>query len=1437
MEIIIYKKNNFRSKNYGVSSNRYKFFSGEKNSEESEYIKSNKEKNIGSKNKANDNKFGRFPKLSFFKKFKKYFLFYLLICILLNINGILCESCIIVKINKSGRHKILYNGGVEDTNHWCYEVPDHTPTRITINENEIDTSTREYNFIYPYNTVKLYYEDSKNDFRCLFYGCSDIDEIDASNLITSNAVNMVYMFYQCSSLTSLNINNFNTEKVVYMRAMFGFCSSLISINISHFATPFLEDIALMFEGCSNLTSIYLLNFDTKEVVAMDRLFKGCSSLTTLDISNFETSKVKWMSEMFKDCYLLTTLDLSNFNTSSVEYFDLMFDSCKSLTSLNLSNFNTEKAIIMLGMFNGCSNLKYLDIHSFDTSSVENMGWMFCGCLSLESLDITNFKTDNVNNMRIMFGNCISLTTLDLTNFNTSLVQDMGWMFYRCINLTSINLSNFNTISTRDFDVMFYGCTSLKSIDVTKFNTSNAHNMSIMFGECSSLTNLDLSNFDTSNVVNMNRMLSGCSSLESLDLSKFDTSQVIDMSQMFRNCENLKSLNLNNFNTLNVENMEWMFYECYKLESLDLSSFRTPKVKSMGAMFVRCKSLTTIDVSQFDTSQVIDAFNMFEDCPLITSLDLSRFTTSSIENMRAMFLNNKKLISLDLSNFNFSKVTNIQYMFTGCSCLKYINLKSLVLYDNIEYTGLIDNSLINPIICIDDMKSLNKIISLYQCQKMNDSENWGEYKDYITNDNNRFINNCLLSKNDINCYQICSFYYYYDEILNKYICTEKLECPKPYDKLIDGKNECVKLCNETMDYQYYFPILNKCLKKCPNNFEENKEKPFYCIFKKLSGTMQKSAIVEMMKSGMMDDILSQVIASNESYITEDDTDLHIISTLSGNLKRTDFSSIDFGDCEQLIRNQNKDIINENEELILYEIEHSVKGFNIPIIEYLLFTEQGSLLNLSICNNMTIQYYIPVSINENELDLYNPNNELYKDECKKVKNDDGVDMTLYERTLHFNEGNLSLCEKNCIYQGFIGNNKKVGCDCNIKDDLTFYNDETNQGDLLYKMDSSKSSSNIKVTKCFNNVFNTPKKLFSNSGFLILFIILIVFIIIFIIFCKKGRQLIINKIDEIIYKKFCEKDKTVSITKNNIKKFSKNKRFKKTKSRRSRKIKNKIQIKKFKKIPKLNQKLNSNSKNEMINPRKIICKENFINNGPNKNLEQIEDKPDKENDYELNTLTYIQAIKYDKRTCCDYYTSLLKNKQLFLFTFCSFNDYNSGIIKKFIFFFSFSIHYTISALFFNDDTMHQIYIDGGKYNISYQLPKILISAACSTVFLRLILETLILTDRNVLQVKHQITKSQAEQMKSRVLKCINIKFAIFFVFNFFLLVLFWFYLTCLNDTYENTQIYLIENTFIAFGISFCYPFIWNIFPSIFRACSLTRRKPNKGCLYSFSKILQLI
>ena len=124
-----------------------------------------------------------------------------------------------------------------------------------------------------------------------------------------------------------------------------------------------------------------------------------------------------------------------------------------------------------------------------------------------------------------------------------------------------------------------------------------------------------------------------------------------------------------------------------------------------------------------------------------------------------------------------------------------------------------------------------------------------------------------------------------------------------------------------------------------------------------------------------------------------------------------------------------------------------------------------------------------------------------------------------------------------------------------------------------------------------------------------------------------------------------------------------------------------------------------------------------------------------------------------------------------------------------------------------------------------------------LRLMLETLVLTDRSILQVKRQPTKDKAYEMKQKVLKCMNIKFAIFFILNFILLILFWFYLTCFNAKYENTQIYLIENTFISFGFSMVYPFIINILPACLRSYSLNDKEKNKSCMYKASQIMQLL
>ena len=82
---------------------------------------------------------------------------------------------------------------------------------------------------------------------------------------------------------------------------------------------------------------------------------------------------------------------------------------------------------------------------------------------------------------------------------------------------------------------------------------------------------------------------------------------------------------------------------------------------------------------------------------------------------------------------------------------------------------------------------------------------------------------------------------------------------------------------------------------------------------------------------------------------------------------------------------------------------------------------------------------------------------------------------------------------------------------------------------------------------------------------------------------------------------------------------------------------------------------------------------------------------------------------------------------------------------------------------------------------------------------------------------------------LKCI-----IFFISGLMFLVFFWMLLSSFGAVYQNTQIFILKNTLISFAIDLLYPFIFNIFPGLFRIYSLNSKKSEY--LHNFSKILQI-
>ena len=223
-----------------------------------------------------------------------------------------------------------------------------------------------------------------------------------------------------------------------------------------------------------------------------------------------------------------------------------------------------------------------------------------------------------------------------------------------------------------------------------------------------------------------------------------------------------------------------------------------------------------------------------------------------------------------------------------------------------------------------------------------------------------------------------------------------------------------------------------------------------------------------------------------------------------------------------------------------------------------------------------------------------------------------------------------------------------------------------------------------------------------------------------------------------------------------------------------------------------------------------------------------------YELNNLEYSDALKIDKRNYFQYYFSLLKWKHLLLFSFFNINDYNSRVIKIDLFFYSFIIYFFVNTLFFNDSTMHKIFTDFGIYNIIYQLPQILYSSLISSV-LNIIIRFLALTENKIIELKKVV--KEVEKAKKELISYFFYKFMIYFIISFFLLLFFWYYISCFCAIYVNTQIHLIKDTLISFGVSMVYPLGIYLLPGMFRIPSLRAPKKDKKTLYLISKLIQFI
>ena len=522
-----------------------------------------------------------------------------------------------------------------------------------------------------------------------------------------------------------------------------------------------------------------------------------------------------------------------------------------------------------------------------------------------------------------------------------------------------------------------------------------------------------------------------------------------------------------------------------------------------------------------------------------------------------------------------------------------------------------------------------------------------------------------------------------------------------------------------------------------------------------------------------------------------------------------------------------------------------------------------LNLSYCEEILIKLNIPVNIDKSKLFKYNPNSEYYTDSCSSYTTDDGTDILINDRKKEYETNHLSLCENNCKYIEYNEVNKESVCDCGVKNKMENISDIANNPNKLSNQFSTNtsSSSNIISIKCTKTLF-TKDGLKNNISSYVLLIIIFYFLLSTALFIKCGYALLMMEINKIIKHKEKEENKIKKQLTNGLK-ASKRSRIQKismppTKRVNFNKINNnKITLKKrYHRVPGTNSYLMKmfgfNTITVANNVEEKIEKEkNIINNNNNniiikkekiKTMEKVPEskiiKNDKPflNDYELNVLDYKDAIRYDKRTCFEYYIILLRMKHPILFGLCPFKDYNTMIIKSCILFLSFAIYYAINFVFFTEDTIHKIYEDQGKFDIIYFIPQISISFAISHI-ITIIIKLIFLSERNIALINLEQKSADAYTVSEKEKRNLVIKHTFFFILGFIFLGVFWLFLSAFGAVYQNTQIVVFENTLISFGISLVLPFFINVVPAGLRISSLSSENQSSGCIYNFSKFIQII
>ena len=220
----------------------------------------------------------------------------------------------------------------------------------------------------------------------------------------------------------------------------------------------------------------------------------------------------------------------------------------------------------------------------------------------------------------------------------------------------------------------------------------------------------------------------------------------------------------------------------------------------------------------------------------------------------------------------------------------------------------------------------------------------------------------------------------------------------------------------------------------------------------------------------------------------------------------------------------------------------------------------------------------------------------------------------------------------------------------------------------------------------------------------------------------------------------------------------------------------------------------------------------------------------------MEFDDAIRLDKRKLCEYFFDNLKNNQIIINIFWSYDPFKPRSIKIIIFILNIQLYFVVNALFINDDYISEIYHLNKKDHFFSFIPRS-INRFFYTTLVNIIIEFIVdffFVEEKKLKGILLREKDNKNILKKQIIILVNIiknRYFAFIIFLFLLYIICLYYLICFNSIYPKIQIEWIKSSITIFIIRQILSMLQSLLETILRFISF---KCESEKIFKISKLI---